>query len=168
MAERTTVAWTGAASSLAVTCVIHADRLAKFFGIINIPKDARDTMSALSSAPMIHGTNTSDFALKEVSAIMSADMKSSQWFTMRVNPHGVYLQPDKSASVIPPRTAFDLVMSVDTYGMTAEDFLKQYGSLHFNFSYKNNGLPGQFTQEFIYSYLEDQIAFIEQKTRKGM
>jgi hypothetical protein len=52
MAEKTTVAWTGAASSLALTCVFQADRLAKFFGIINIPKDARDTMSALSSAPI--------------------------------------------------------------------------------------------------------------------
>jgi hypothetical protein len=119
-------------------------------------------------AIVINGTNTSDFALKDVSALLTADMKSSQLFTMRVNPHGVYLEPDKSAGVIPPRAKFDLTMSVDPYGMTAEDFLKQYGSLRFSFSYQNNGMPVKFNEQFLYSYLEDQIAFIEEKTRKGM
>jgi uncharacterized membrane protein YidH (DUF202 family) len=271
MAEKTTVAWTGAASSLALTCVFQADRLAKFFGIINIPKDARDTMSALSSAPIffsvgilligcacvvylylehlsaikrqfwnpkldlltigllglvvfagitglglyrqstpavakqpekdpfvknvagppiewrfdkpvtifwyarrpgeavrigaivINATNKSDFALKNVSAIITADMKTAQVFTMRVNPHGTIMEPTESAKLIPPRAKFDLTLSI---GLSAEDFLNQYGTIHFDFSYEQNGSTSSFGEQFSFSYIEDQIAFIEDKTKE--
>jgi hypothetical protein len=271
MADRTRVAWGGAAGSLVLTCIIQADRLAKFFGIINIPKDTRETMSALASAPThlsvgiliiggacvvylylehlkslkrrfwnpkldlltvgllglvvfagvtalglyrqlpsvtsvtpqddfvkntagppiewrfdkpvtifmysrkpgdavrvdavwIHATNNGDYALKSVKAGIRSDLKS-ELTPMRVNPHGIVMPPDKSAAVIPAKTDFDLTLEVEGGPLTAEQFMREYGTLYFVFEYERNGRAESYSQQFPLSYIEDQVSFIEEKTK---
>jgi len=51
--EKGRIAWGTAAASLAFALVTNADRIAKFFGIVNIPKDARELMVSLSQVPTI-------------------------------------------------------------------------------------------------------------------
>jgi hypothetical protein len=117
-------------------------------------------------AIVINGTNKSDFALKNVSAILTADLKTAQVFTMRVNPHGIILDPKESAKLIPPRVSFDLMLAIEPNLLSADEFLQQYGTLHFTFSYEENGESVSFREQFSLSYLEDQIAFLEQQTRE--
>jgi hypothetical protein len=117
-------------------------------------------------AIVIHATNKSDFALKNVSALITADMKTAQVFTMRVNPHGTIMEPKESAKLIPPRASFDLTLGIEPNVLSADEFLQQYGTLHFTFSYEENGAKTSFTEPFSFSYLEDQIAYIEQQTRE--
>jgi hypothetical protein len=45
------VAWVAAIASFAFTLLVNADRIAKFFGILNIPNDARNLMNALAQVP---------------------------------------------------------------------------------------------------------------------
>jgi hypothetical protein len=51
MAEKKPVAIGGAALSIGFTLLVNADRLAKFFGIVNIPRDAGETLVAFASVP---------------------------------------------------------------------------------------------------------------------
>jgi hypothetical protein len=85
---------------------------------------------------------------------------------VRVNPHGTILDPKESAKLIPPRASFDLMMGIESNGLSANEFLQQYGTLHFTFSYEENGVKASFNETFPFSYLEDQIALIEQQTRE--
>jgi hypothetical protein len=112
-------------------------------------------------AIVINATNKSDFALKNVSATITADMQE-QKLAMRVNPHGTYIKPEKSATLIPPRASFDITLPI---GLSAEDFLAQYGALKFSLQFEENGSKAGYHEQFSLSYIEDQIAFIEEKTR---
>jgi hypothetical protein len=113
---------------------------------------------------VINATNKSDFALKNVSATIVADMQE-QKHAMRVNPHGTYIKPEESATLIPPRASFDLMLPIGTSGLSAEDFLTQYGTLKLSFQFEENGNKIGYYEQFSLSYIEDQIAYIEEKTR---
>jgi heme/copper-type cytochrome/quinol oxidase subunit 2 len=112
----------------------------------------------------IHATNKSDFALKNVKANIVADMKTDL-MSMRVNPHGTILGPTDSATLIPPRADFDLFVEIGPRGMAAEQFMHDYGTLHFAFAFDENNSHNTFNETFSLSYIEDQIAFIEANTK---
>ena len=118
-------------------------------------------------AIMIHGTNKTDKPLKNVRALIVPDMMD-QRMEMRVNPHGTILAPEDSAKLIPPRASFDLTVAIPSrsdrpQGLPAEQFLADYGGLRFIFEYDNGA---SFGQELSLSYMEDQIAFIEERNKE--
>jgi hypothetical protein len=123
--------------------------------------------SVHTDAIQIHATNKTDLPLKQVSAFILPDMKDEK-MKMRVNPHGVVLSPDQSATIIPPRADFDLLVSIPgrlpasgKQGLTATEFLAEYGGFKFEFNYDRV----TFGQNFPLKYIEDQINFIEERTR---
>lgn len=120
--------------------------------------------AVLIEAIVINGTNKSGYALKGVKATIVADMQDHT-FEMRVNPHGTYIKPDESATLIPPGASFDLMLGIGTKGLSAEDFLNQYSALKFTFEYTENGSAASYAETFSRSYIEDQIAFLEEKTK---
>lgn len=116
----------------------------------------------------IHGTNKTDKPLKNVTAVIIPDM-TDQKMQMRVNPHGVILKPEETATLIPPRADFDLMVAIPSSGRTrlqglpADEFLRTYGGLKFEFAYDN----GQnFSEYFSLEYIEDQLDHIERQTRQ--
>jgi hypothetical protein len=118
-------------------------------------------------ALQVFGTNKTDRPFKRVRATIVPDMTERK-LEMRVNPHGTFLAPSESATLIPPRADFDLMLTIpaksgDRQGLPAEQFIAEYGGLKFIFEYDD----GQsFTTEFPLTYLEDQISFVEEKTKE--
>jgi hypothetical protein len=89
---------------------------------------------------------------------------------MRVNPHGVLLRPEESATLIPPRADFDLMLTIPSVGrsrpqgLPADEFKATYGGLKFEFTYDDGN---NFFEYFPLAYIEDQIEDIERRTRQA-
>jgi len=137
-------------------------------GILFTYRKPGDAM--LIQAIQIHATNKTDKPLKNVRAIIVPDMMDRK-LDMRVNPHGYLLKPEDSATLVPPRASFDLMVAIPAkgdgipQGLQAHEFLSQYGGLKFEFAYDDGQNFGEY---FSLKYLEAQIDQIEKQTREPL
>ena len=124
----------------------------------------------LIQAIQIHATNKTDKPLKNVRAVITPDMTDKK-LEMRVNPHGYILNPEDSATMIPPRASFDLMVTLPSkgdklpQGLQAQEFLSAFGGLKFEFAYDEGHT---FSEYFPLRYLEDQIDRVEKQTRQPL
>ena len=118
------------------------------------------------NAVQIHGTNNMDRPLSNAEAQLVFDTTGQQ-VRMQINPHGLR-PPNPDASLIPPEADFDITYGVPSktepgkHGITSYQFLAEYGG--FTFTFKHDGTT--FSRHFDLSYIEKQIAFIDDQTKE--